>query len=68
MVKKHTGKLVQPPEKQKPISEQMDEIIYEICENYCKYPEICVKEAGDPDAAENMLFAKYCESCTLTRW
>ena len=51
----------------KTISAQMNDIANEICERYCKYPEIAKTETDDPDLAEDLLYDKYCGSCPLSR-
>ena len=52
---------------EKTIAMQLDEIATEICEKYCKYPDIANSEVKDPDAAEDHLYRKYCETCPLNR-
>ena len=49
------------------ISEQMDDIANEICERYCKYPEIAKTETDDPDLADDLLYDKYCANCPLSK-
>ena len=43
------------------------EVADEICDRYCKYPEICEAERKDPDEAEDLLYEKYCASCPLNK-
>ena len=50
------------------ISEQMDAIINEICENYCKYPDVAKSEAKDVDYADDLLYDKYCANCPMNKW
>ena len=52
---------------EKTITEQLDEITCEICDQYCKYPDIAKGEVKDAAAAEDYLYRKYCESCPLNR-
>ena len=51
----------------KTISEQMNDIVNEICDRYCKYPEIAKMETDDPDLVDDLLYGKYCGSCPLNR-
>lgn len=52
---------------EKTITDLLEEIEKEICDNYCKYPEICLAEVKDPDLAEDRLYDKYCEKCPFNR-
>ena len=52
---------------EKTIRDQLDEIIGEICDHYCKYPAICEAEQKDPCDAEQLLYEKYCASCPLSK-
>ena len=51
----------------KTVTEILDEIEKEICDNYCKYPDVCRAEVKDPDAAEDLLYGRYCEKCPFNR-
>lgn len=51
----------------KAIREQIDEIIVDICDNYCKYPDVCMAERKDTDEAEGLLYEKYCANCPINR-
>lgn len=51
----------------KTVTEILGDIEQEICERYCKYPEIAKTETDDPDLAEDLLYDKYCGSCPLSR-
>lgn len=51
----------------KTISEQMNDSANEICERYCKYPEICLSEVKEPDLAEDKLYNDYCAKCPLNK-
>ena len=42
------------------------EVVDAICDGYCKYPEICIKEYGE-DEAEDWLYDKYCAGCPMNR-
>ena len=52
---------------EKTIREQVEAIIGEICDKYCKYPDVCMSEKKDPDEAEDLLYSKYCPLCPLSR-
>lgn len=39
----------------------------EICDKYCKYPEICEAERKDPDEAEDLLYGTYCANCPMNK-
>jgi len=54
-------------EEPKTISEQLTAICDEICDHYCKYPDVCMAERKDPDDAEDLLYRKYCGGCPLNR-
>ena len=41
--------------------------VEEFCDKYCKYPDICLAERKDPDAAEDLLYEKYCGGCPMNR-
>ena len=69
MKKEWTGRLSSGEEsREKTITEQMGAIIDEICNNYCKYPEACMSEREDLDAAEALLYETYCAKCPLMKW
>jgi len=52
---------------EKTVMQILDEIETEICEKYCKYPDVCMTDVKDPDAADDLLYKKYCESCPFNR-
>lgn len=56
-----------PQEKEKTVTELLIWIENEICDNYCKYQDVCMSECKDPEDAEQMLYEKYCASCPLSR-
>lgn len=49
------------------IGEQLDRIAEEMCDKYCKYPELCKQQEKDPKLADEMLMNVYCEHCPMTR-
>ena len=51
--------------KEKTIMEQINAIVDDICDNYCKYPDVCMSEKKDPDEAEDMLYQEYCVKCPM---
>ena len=61
-------------EEDKTIRDQLDEIISEICDHYCKYPAIAdgkaFAEAADQDELTEMAQAildGYCQKCPLNK-
>lgn len=53
--------------KEKSVTELLEDIAQEICDRFCKYPEIAKTEVGDPDLADDFLYDKYCAKCPLSR-
>jgi len=51
----------------KTVTEILDEIEKEICDNYCKYPDVCMTEKKDVNQAEDMLYDTYCVKCPFNR-
>lgn len=51
----------------KTVTDILAEIEKEICDNYCKYPDVCMKEVKDPDEAEDRLYNTYCVKCPFNR-
>ena len=51
----------------KTVTEILEEIEKEICDSYCKYPEICLAEVKDPDEAEDRLYDTYCVKCPFNK-
>ena len=54
-----------PDGKPKTIHEQLCAVSEEICDNYCKYPDICLAKEKDPDLAQDMLIDEYCSKCPM---
>ena len=54
-------------EVQKRVTDILAEIENEICNSYCKYPDVCMKEVKDPDEAEDRLYNTYCVKCPFNR-
>ena len=51
----------------KTVTEILGEIEKEICDKYCKYPDICRSERKDPDEAEDLLYKEYCSGCPMNK-
>lgn len=51
----------------KTITQQLEEICGEICDNYCKYPELSLETHKDPDEANEWMMNNCCEKCPLMR-
>ena len=47
------------------VSEQLDYIKEQICDDYCKYPEDCRSFIKDPDEAWEYLMRTHCATCPL---
>ena len=56
-------------EKKETVHQIMIKVIDEICDNYCKYPEMLLsKHPGeDEDMLEELLYDEYCAKCPLNR-
>ena len=56
-------------EKKESVHQIMIKVVNEICDNYCKWPDILVgKNPGeDEDMLEEMLYEQYCANCPLNR-
>lgn len=52
---------------EKSIAEIIEDVKTEICDNYCKFPEMVMSMVKDIDAAEDELYRKHCDSCPLSR-
>ena len=51
----------------KTVTELLTEIEDEICNDYCKFPDIAREEVKDANAAEDLLYTKYCKGCPLNK-
>ena len=51
----------------KTVTEILGDIEQEICDSYCKYPEIAKAETDDPDLAADLLYDKYCAKCPFNK-
>ena len=59
------GKSKDPGEKT--VTELLTWIETEICDNYCKYGDVCMSKCQDPEEAEQMLYEEYCAKCPFSR-
>lgn len=51
----------------KTVTEILGDIEQEICDSYCKYPEICLSEVKEPDLAADKLYNDYCAKCPFNK-
>lgn len=49
------------------IGEQLEAIAEEICDSYCKYPDLVKDKFEDPDEAMEYIGDTYCSSCPIYR-
>ena len=49
------------------IPEQLNKIAEEICDSYCKYPDLVKKKFEDPDEAMEYIGNTYCSGCPIYR-
>lgn len=49
------------------ITDELVEIVNEVCDKYCKYPEQYYSQYKDPDEACDVLLKERCENCPLNR-
>jgi hypothetical protein len=63
----HEAVEVTVEESPKTVTELLDEICADFCENYCKYPGICLAERKDPDEADELCYQRYCGDCPLNK-
>ncbi len=47
------------------IAEQLNVIAEEICDSYCKYPDLMKQKFEDPDEAMDYIGDTYCVNCPL---
>ena len=54
---------------QKTVTRMLQEIVDDICDNYCKYPPMMIPEnpGDDVDMLEDMMYEQYCAKCPLVR-
>ena len=45
----------------------INKVTEQICNEYCKFPELVRSEVKDIDMAEDLLMKSYCDSCPLQR-
>lgn len=49
------------------VSELMQEIVDDICDNYCKWWDYYCKSYKDVEDAEEHLLSDHCDNCPLNR-
>lgn len=64
---KYEGRVEAKEEKKVSVMNLLIEIADKICDDYCKYPEICQGQEKDPDRAEDLLYETYCAKCPLNK-
>lgn len=53
-------------QKQKTVRDIIEEVMVEICDNYCKYPAI-YDTREDSDEEHDKMLKEVCDSCPLNR-
>lgn len=51
----------------KSISKQFEEIKEEMCDKYCRFPELTKEISNSEEEAYELLIHIYCENCPLSR-
>ena len=51
----------------KTITQEFEEIRQQMCDKYCRFPELSLQTNEDPDKAFEWLMHSYCENCPLKR-
>lgn len=49
------------------ITEQLESIKEEICDKYCKWPQLYLESIKDPDDANEIMLEHKCEKCPMQR-
>lgn len=49
------------------ITEQIGSVKEQICDKYCRFPELSEQTIDDPDEAFDWLQHNYCNNCPLNR-
>jgi len=51
------------------VNQIMLKVVDEICDKYCKYPDMLASsdQEAEADMLEEMLYEQYCANCPLTR-
>lgn len=49
------------------VTQQLEKVKEDICDNYCKYPEKYLEKIKDPDKAMNEMWEHICENCPLNK-
>ena len=60
---------MKPEEKKQTVHQIMIDVIDEICDKYCKYPDMMIgkSEEQEPDMLEDMLYEQYCANCPVNK-
>ena len=53
--------------KKKTVSQELEEIVGEMCDNYCKWPTTYRLDYADPDQANEHMLDEKCVDCPLNR-
>ena len=56
-------------EKKQTVHQIMIDVIDEICDKYCKYPDMMIGKSAEqePDMLEDMLYEQYCVNCPVNK-
>ena len=49
------------------MQKKIEEVIEEMCDKYCKWPEIYLARYEDPDIAHDVMLETECPDCPLSR-
>lgn len=49
------------------IPQELEQIVNEVCDKYCKFPEQTLSQYKDPDEAGEHLINDFCENCPLNK-
>ena len=60
---------MKPEEKKQTVHQIMIDVIDEICDKYCKYPDMMIGKnpEQEPDMLEDMLYEQYCANCPVNK-
>lgn len=53
--------------KKKTVSQELEEIVGEMCDNYCKWPEWYLMNYEDSEEAHDTMISEQCPECPLNR-
>ena len=49
------------------MQEEIEKVVNEMCDGYCKWPEIYLSWHKDPDEAHEQMMEDKCTNCPLSR-